>query len=79
VALAGAALGCTLSGAGCSPRPAVGAAPPGDAAAQVVAVETAWDDAIVRKHTAAAARVLAPDFVYVGPAAPSRVATSCSA
>jgi hypothetical protein len=35
-------------------------------AAQVGAVETAWDDAIV-EDSAAVARVLASDFAYVGP------------
>lgn len=38
-----------------------------DIRAEVLAVETAWNDALVRKDTAAVARILAPDFVYVAP------------
>jgi ketosteroid isomerase-like protein len=57
-----AALGAACSRA-TSSAPRVG----DDVRAEVIAVETAWNDAIVRKDTAAVARILAPDFVYVTP------------
>lgn len=35
--------------------------------AELLAVETAWNEAIVRHDTTTVSRILAPDFTYVGP------------